>query len=154
MYTLYASTHGSERLAKGGVQICRPQKLESLFEVARQVKAVTARFKRYSSTESFYYGNEPKWHELDVFVELHHTLLKDLGQRQRILNVGLLESALQRPKFMLFYEKVSLFRMAAGLGESIIKNHAFMDGNKRTGHLNGYDLVAEFWIVNNAKACK
>src|ERR1044072_8302298 len=111
MYTLYASTHGSERLAKGSVQICRPQKLESLFEVARQVKAVTARFKRFSSTESFYYGNEPKWHELDVFVELHHTLLKDLGQRQRILNVGLLESDLQRPKFMLFYEKASLFKI-------------------------------------------
>ena len=142
-----------------------------------------ALFKRYS-TEHFYHGNEPKWHELDVFIEVHNTLLKDLGQRQRILDVGLLESALQRPKFMFFYEKASLFRMAAGLGESVIKNHAFLDGNKRAGHLaismflllNGYDLVAdefsaekilfdvatgdmnvdmlESWITSNVKACE
>ncbi|CAG8624447.1 897_t:CDS:2, partial [Ambispora leptoticha] len=45
----------------------------------------------------------------------------------------------------------SLFKMAATLGESIIKNHAFLDGNKRAGHLaismflaiNGYDLDAD-----------
>jgi len=183
MYIFYASPYGSTRFAKGSVQICRPQKLESLFEVARQVKVVTAFFKRYS-TERFYHGNEPKWHELEVFVELHNTLLKDLGQRQHVLDIGLLESALQRPKFMFFYEKASLFRMAAGLGESIIKNHAFLDGNKRAGHLaismflllNCYDLVAnetsaekillgvamgdidvnmlESWIANNVKACE
>ncbi|CAG8744414.1 12381_t:CDS:1, partial [Gigaspora rosea] len=41
----------------------------------------------------------------------------------------------------------SLFRIAAGLGESVIKNHAFLDGNKHLAMsmflaINDYDLVA------------
>ncbi|CAG8561142.1 5487_t:CDS:2 [Diversispora eburnea] len=72
------------------------------------------------------------------------------------------------PKFIFFHEKATLYRMAAGFGESIIKNHPFLDGNKRAGHLaistflllNGYDLInankkssninidmLEFWIA-------
>jgi death-on-curing protein len=121
---------------------------------------------------------EPKWIELDLFIEMHKSIMEGMNQKQYIRDMGLLESAFQRPKFMFFYDKASLFRMAAGLGESIIKNHAFLDGNKRAGNLainmflllNGYELVSsekiligvatgdidldmlESWIANNVKA--
>ncbi|CAG8482717.1 13653_t:CDS:2 [Funneliformis caledonium] len=173
------------RYAKRSIQICYPQKLEPLFEIARKVKAVTAPSKRYS-TEHLHNDYESTWCDLDLdlFIVVHGLLLKDLGQQQYVMNVGLLKSALLRPKFMFFYDKTSLFKMAAGLGESIIKNHTFLDGNKRAGHLaistflllNGYDLVAdedsaehillgvamgkvnidtlESWIASKVKTCE
>ncbi|CAB4428519.1 unnamed protein product [Rhizophagus irregularis] len=42
------------------------------------------------------------------------------------------------PKWIFHYSSDSpnvLFKMAAGLVESIIKNHPFIDGNKRAAHL-------------------
>ena len=88
---------------------------------------------------------------MNVFLELHKKIMENLGQKQYVRDIGLLESAFHRPQWMFYYSKASLFKMVAGLGESIIKNHAFLDGNKRAGHLaifmflaiNGYDLVAD-----------
>ncbi|CAG8639703.1 1654_t:CDS:2, partial [Ambispora gerdemannii] len=99
--------------------------------------------------------NEPKYVDLNVFLELHKGIMENLGQRQYVRDIGVLESAFHRPQWMFYYSEAqsipSLFRMAAGLGESVIKNHAFLDGNKRAGHLaismflaiNDYDLVAD-----------
>ncbi|CAG8525844.1 10044_t:CDS:2 [Ambispora gerdemannii] len=91
------------------------------------------------------------WDLYSSLLDNHNLIMNGMGQQQHIMDIGLLESAFHRPKFMFFYEKASLYRMAAGLGESIIKNHPFLDGNKRAGHLsisaflllNGYDLVAD-----------
>jgi death-on-curing protein len=65
---------------------------------------------------------------------------------------GLLESAVYRPQASFGGEDLypDLFSKAAALGHSIIKNHPFVDGNKRTGfeamrlilRLNGYDVQA------------
>lgn len=65
---------------------------------------------------------------------------------------GLLESAVYRPQASFGGEDLypDLFSKAAVLGHSIIKNHPFVDGNKRTGfeamrlllRLNGYDIQA------------
>ena len=69
-----------------------------------------------------------------------------------IRDQGLLESALDRPRNLLTYEpKTSIFEMAAALCHEIVKNHPFLDGNKRTGllcaraflFLNGWDLEPE-----------
>ncbi|CAG8656825.1 4843_t:CDS:1, partial [Paraglomus brasilianum] len=53
------------------------------------------------------------------------------------------------PQWMFYYSEAksipSLFRMAAGLGESIIKNHAFLDVNKRAGHL----AISMFLAIND-----
>jgi death-on-curing protein len=62
-----------------------------------------------------------------------------------IRDEGLLQSAIQRP-FQTFggedlyptdYEK------AAALGESLIENHPFVDGNKRTGYILMKALLME-----------
>ena len=64
----------------------------------------------------------------------------------------LLESAVYRPQASFGGEDLypDLFSKAAALGHSIIKNHPFVDGNKRPGfeamrlmlRQNGYDIRA------------
>ena len=48
---------------------------------------------------------------------------------------GLLESALHRPENAHAYGERDIFILASALGGGIIKNHPFLDGNKRTGFL-------------------
>src|SRR5689334_18650537 len=52
-----------------------------------------------------------------------------------VRDVGLLESALARPRNEAAYENASLVRQAASLLWGIIKNHPFLDGNKRTAYV-------------------
>jgi len=69
-----------------------------------------------------------------------------------LLDAGLLASAVRRPEQTVFGEEAygSLFEKVAALFESLARNHAFLDGNKRTAvvaaiHMlnwNGYDLLA------------
>ena len=61
---------------------------------------------------------------------------------------GLLSSALTRPKQKANYGDSSVFDLAAAYAYGIIRDHPFVDGNKRTGFLvayvflniNGWDL--------------
>lgn len=62
---------------------------------------------------------------------------------------GLLESAVARPRQLAAYdEKVTLPRLAAAYAWPILRNHPFVDGNKRIAlaaaviflDLNGYEL--------------
>jgi death-on-curing protein len=60
-----------------------------------------------------------------------------LGDPPPIRDVGLLESAVARPRTVVFgvhaYE--SIWTKAAALLQSIVNNHALIDGNKRLGWL-------------------
>lgn len=60
-----------------------------------------------------------------------------LGNPPPIRDVGLLESAVARPRTVVFgvqaYE--SVWTKAAALLQSIVNNHALIDGNKRLGWL-------------------
>jgi death-on-curing protein len=69
-----------------------------------------------------------------------------------VRDVGLLESALARPRASVFGEDAypTLAMKAAALAHSIVTNHALVDGNKRLGlvalrlfvGMNDHDLVA------------
>lgn len=85
-------------------------------------------------------------------LELHSRIIQQSGGTAGILNLGALESALIQPR-MTFGGKdlyPTLSEKAAAVGFSIIRNHPFIDGNKRTGHaamevfliLNGYEIDA------------
>lgn len=67
-------------------------------------------------------------------LKIHHQVIKTFGGSHGVRDLGLLESAVARPKAgYLEYEAYStLQEKAAVLLHSIIKNHAFIDGNKRT----------------------
>jgi death on curing protein len=56
-----------------------------------------------------------------------------LGPRPPVRDVGLLESALARPQTTVFGEDAypSFHEKAAALLHSLVKNHPFVDGNKR-----------------------
>lgn len=79
------------------------------------------------------------------------TLAADLGV-PKIRDLGLLDSAAHRPQASLMGRDAypSLHEKAAVLLESLVRNHALIDGNKRLGWmgvfvfygLNGFDLDA------------
>jgi len=85
-------------------------------------------------------------------LELHRRILEQSGGALGIRDTGLLESAIAQPRMTFGGEDLypSLLEKAAALGFSIIMNHPFVDGNKRTGHaatetflvLNGLEINA------------
>lgn len=82
---------------------------------------------------------------------MHAELIAEHGGRTGIRDAGLLASALARPQNRSAYgPSASLFDLAAAYGVAIVKNHPFVDGNKRVAlmvmyvflEINGYRLVA------------
>ena len=65
---------------------------------------------------------------LDEVLALHERLLQEFGGSSGVRDLGLLESALYRPRSG-YYE--NLLEMAFALCESLLMNHPFVDGNKR-----------------------
>jgi death on curing protein len=78
-------------------------------------------------------------------LKVHQFSIDNFGGANGVRDMGGLESAIARP-FQTFggndlYE--SIFEKAAALGESLIINHPFLDGNKRTGFIAMVALVEE-----------
>ena len=66
---------------------------------------------------------------LDELLELHERLIDRFGGSTGVRDLGLAESALFRPQSGYYDDVVA---MAAALFESLLMNHAFVDGNKRS----------------------
>jgi death on curing protein len=66
---------------------------------------------------------------------LHEQSILDFGGSNGVRDQGLLESAIDRPNATFAGEELylTLYLKAAAILESIVKNHPFVDGNKRTG---------------------
>ena len=87
---------------------------------------------------------------LDETIILHDLQLEHFGGLAGIRDMGLLESALAMPQagFGDHFGHVDLYEMAAAYVFHLVKNHAFLDGNKRIGfhaayvfmRLNGVEL--------------
>ncbi|MGK7885692.1 MAG: type II toxin-antitoxin system death-on-curing family toxin [Crocosphaera sp.] len=91
------------------------------------------------------------WINKQALIFLHSETIRLHGGLNGIRYQGLLDSALTRPLNVNAYEnETNIFRLAAVYGIGIAKNHAFLDGNKRTAflaiglflRLNGFTLVA------------
>lgn len=76
-------------------------------------------------------------------LELHRRILEQSGGALGLRDLGLLESAIAQPRMTFGGEDLypSLLEKAAALGFSIIMNHPFVDGNKRTGHAAAETLL-------------
>jgi death on curing protein len=89
---------------------------------------------------------------LGEVLELHRRLIATSGGSPGLRDLRLLEGSLSqlRQTFSGLDLYPTLIEKAAVLGFSLIKNHPFVDGNKRVGHaalevmlmLNGYELTA------------
>ncbi|TNE38973.1 MAG: type II toxin-antitoxin system death-on-curing family toxin [Alphaproteobacteria bacterium] len=93
--------------------------------------------------------SEPQWVSQAVVLAIHDEQLAEHGGSSGVRDHGLLASALARPQNLAAYGASSVPEMAAAYSFGILKNHPFVDGNKRTGlvvgelflALNGYELV-------------
>ena len=94
---------------------------------------------------------EPTWVDERDARTLHAKLLSLHGGASGLRDAGLLASALARPKQQFVYsDKPDLIAMAAAYTAGIVKNHPFVDGNKRVGfvvgvlflEINGYTFKA------------
>ena len=62
---------------------------------------------------------------------MQEQLLATFGGLAGIRDEGMLGSALARPQNLFAYEKPTLHELAAAYAYGLIKNHPFIDGNKR-----------------------
>jgi len=84
---------------------------------------------------------------------VHARLIQQTGGAEGVRDLALLESAVARPKATFGGEDLypDLWEKTAALMESLLQNHPFVDGNKRTGlavagivlERNGYGLTAD-----------
>lgn len=93
---------------------------------------------------------EPIWLPLDLLIRLHDRQIELHGGLPGTRDSGLLESAVARPLNAWSYRETDLFTLASLYAGGLIKNHPFLDGNKRIGFLsallfleaNGWKMVA------------
>jgi death-on-curing protein len=94
---------------------------------------------------------EPLWIEERDALAIHDRLLALHGGGTGLRDRGLLQSALARPRQHHAYAKTAnIIEMAAVYTAGIVRNHPFVDGNKRTGfvigvlflELHGFDFKA------------
>lgn len=82
---------------------------------------------------------------------IHDQMVKRFGGSMGVRDIGLVESAVGRPQATFDGQDLygTVFEKAAALLQSLLKNHPFVDGNKRTAltsagiflRLNGYKLL-------------
>lgn len=92
-----------------------------------------------------------EWVEVDLALAIHKLQIAEHGGTDGVRDHGLLESALARPLNLEAYEpEADIALLSAAYAFGIVKNHPFVDGNKRTGYvvmetflnLNGHELIA------------
>src|SRR5436190_17668781 len=85
----------------------------------------------------------------EIILRLHELSIIQYGGSKGIRDVGLIESAIARPYQTIGGEDLypSAYEKAAAIAESVIINHPFIDGNKRTGFLVMLAILKEDNIV-------
>jgi death-on-curing protein len=95
--------------------------------------------------------DQPLWISKKAVLAMHSEQLAEHGGSDGIRDETLLDSALAKPLNVLAYaDEPDIFRLAASYAFGIARNHAFVDGNKRTALVvsitfldrNGWDIVA------------
>ena len=94
---------------------------------------------------------EPIWLDVEAVQVLHDEQLAEHGGSAGVRDLGLLESAMARPRNAWSYGQSDLVALAVLYASGIMRNHPFVDGNKRAGFLaayaflfvNGLEIVAD-----------
>ncbi len=76
-----------------------------------------------------------EWIEFDTVLAIHDMQIAEHGGASGIRDIGLIESALARPRNLLNYSTAGVVELAAAYGFALTKNHGFIDGNKRTAYV-------------------
>jgi len=92
----------------------------------------------------------PRWVLRETVLALQERLLAEFGGLSGLRDEGLFDSAMARPQQLFSHGKPSLFKLAAAYAFGLVRNHPFLDGNKRIGfttailflELNGHRFAA------------
>ncbi len=92
-----------------------------------------------------------RWIDANVLMAAHAEQLAEHGGAEGVRDIGLFESAMARPQNLAAYEEPDVADIAAAYGFGLVRNHPFVDGNKRTGLvaielclvLNGFELEVD-----------
>lgn len=87
-----------------------------------------------------------RWLPRAVLLAVHERQLEEHGGATGIRDAGMFESALARPENLAAYGEPDLPALAAAYAFGIMRNHPFVDGNKRTGF-----VAAELFLAANGK---
>jgi death-on-curing protein len=88
----------------------------------------------------------PSWLLKGAVVATHERLLSEFGGASGVRDSGLFDSALARPENLQAYGQPTIFELAAAYAFGVVKNHPFIDGNKRTGF-----TIAIFFLEINGQ---
>jgi len=96
--------------------------------------------------------DDPIWISEELALAIHSRQLAEHGGADGLRDKGRFESALARPRQLFAYSDPTpdIPALASAYAFAIAKNHAFLDGNKRTAYvvcrtfliLNGWDMTA------------
>lgn len=90
------------------------------------------------------------WVDASVALAIHDEQLAEHGGAAGVRDAGAFESAMARPLQLASYGDPDLAALAAAYAFGLARNHAFVDGNKRTAYVvaeiflavNGYKLIS------------
>ena len=93
---------------------------------------------------------EPYWLTREECLALHEMMLSQYGGSEGLRDENMLESALAKPRHLFACGEPTMSDLAASYVCGLVKNHPFIDGNKRTGLMlgagflerNGYEFHA------------
>lgn len=88
--------------------------------------------------------SEPCWLDIHEVCAIHSEIITESGGSSGVLNRGALESTVNKPKNLYYYTngEASLSDLAAAYGYGLVKNHCFVDGNKRIALIVVYTFLA------------
>lgn len=94
---------------------------------------------------------EPKWISEKAILALHDRQIAEFGGASGVRDMGLLQSAIARPRNAFYYNNIiSVTQLSAAYAYGIAKNHAFVDGNKRTAFMTCYLFLMKNGFVIKA----
>ena len=82
------------------------------------------------------------WLRRNALAALHAEQLAEHGGANGVRDEGLLDSALARPENLAAYGEPDVFGLAAAYAFGVVKNHPFIDGNKRAGFMAAATFLA------------
>ena len=85
-----------------------------------------------------------RWLSRAVLIAVHEEQLAEHGGAAGLRDEGLFDSALARPQQLANYGEPDVANLAAACAFGLLRNHPFIDGNKRTGY-----VAAELFLVLN-----
>ncbi|KPF66930.1 death-on-curing protein [alpha proteobacterium AAP81b] len=84
------------------------------------------------------------WVDAGVALAIHDEQLAEHGGASGVRDAGAFESAMARPVNLAAYGEPDIAALAAAYAFGLARNHAFVDGNKRTAY-----VVAEIFLALN-----